>query len=235
MSDQPDQPNPGSDASGNAQLNNRRMLAYYQQLAQYYERVYHKPHRQAELRQIEAWLPTQFAGRSVLEVAAGTGWWTPHGARDAHRWLATDANPDTLAIARSKTLPASVQLQVADAYTWAELGDESFDGAFAGCWWSHVPLQRLAGWLHSLHARLRPGAQVVMLDNHYVAGDSTPVSQHDDFGNSYQTRTLDDGSSHQVLKNFPSRDQALALLGPRAVQPAWIQHPHYWVLSYRLN
>ncbi|MFN7483842.1 MAG: class I SAM-dependent methyltransferase [Betaproteobacteria bacterium] len=218
-----------------AQQDNARMLAYYQQRAAYYERVYHKPHRQAELRQLEAWLPTQFSGRSVLEVAAGTGWWTPHGARDASRWLATDANPDTLAVARCKPLPASVELRVADAYSWAELGDESFDGAFAGCWWSHVPLQRLAAWVDSLHARLRPGARVVVLDNHYVEGDSTPVTRFDAFGNGYQTRTLDDGSTHEVLKNFPTPEQAFAVLGPRAAQPEWIQHPHYWVLTYRLN
>ena len=61
----------------------RRMALYYAERASIYERVYHQPERQADLRQLEADLPAHFAGRHVLELACGTGWWTPHGARDA--------------------------------------------------------------------------------------------------------------------------------------------------------
>lgn len=210
------------------------MLDYYRERAPTYERVYHKPERQDDLRAMEAALPAFFAGRSVLEIAAGTGWWTPHGAREAARWLATDLNPETLAIARSKALPACVQLRTVDAFTLAGLGDETFDGAFAGCWWSHVPLQRLPGWLATLHARLRPGARVVMLDNRYVPGSSTPISRRDETGNSYQQRTLDDGSTHEVLKNFPTPAEAIGLLGPRARNPQWTAWTHYWLLAYEL-
>lgn len=211
------------------------MQDYYRQRAPIYERVYAKPERQADLRAMEAALPARFAGRRVLEVATGTGWWTPHGARDAARWLATDLNPETLAVAATKPLPACVELRVADAWTLAEVGDETFDAAFAGFWWSHVPLQRLAGWLDTLHARLDPGARVVMLDNHFVAGSSTPISRRDADGNTYQQRTLDDGRSHEVMKNFPTADQAFAALGPRARRPQWTDHTHYWVLSYELD
>jgi len=211
------------------------MLDYYKRRAAEYERVYFKPERQTELRAMEAWLPAQFSGRRVLEVACGTGWWTLHGARSASRWLATDLNPETMDVARHKPLPASVELRAVDAYTLAEVGAETFDGAFAGCWWSHVLLQDLPGWLETLHARLEPGARVVMLDNSYVQGSSTPLSRSDAAGNTYQNRTLDDGSVHEVLKNFPSREQAVAMLGPRARQPQWIEHGHYWILSYQLS
>ena len=210
------------------------MRTYYAQRAQIYERVYHKPERQADLRAMEAWLPGAFAGRTVLEVACGTGWWTPHGARDAHSWLATDVNPETMAVAQAKAMPACVRFAGVDAYTFAQIDGQRFDGAFAGFWWSHVPLGRLAAWLHTLHDRLEPGACVVMLDNRYVAGSSTPIARRDDDGNTYQQRTLDDGSVHEVLKNFPSREQAFAVLGPRARHPEWIEHVHYWILSYRL-
>ncbi|MBI5259179.1 MAG: class I SAM-dependent methyltransferase [Burkholderiales bacterium] len=211
------------------------MADYYARRAAYYERVYHQPERQADLRVMEAGLWQPFEGRRVLEVACGTGWWTPHGAARARRWLATDLNPETMAVARSKPLPACVAFRRADAYTLAELGDERFDAAFAGCWWSHVPLQRLAGWLDTLHARLEPGAQVVMLDNSFVQTSSTPISRTDAQGNSYQQRVLDDGSTHEVLKNFPTLDTARAVLGPRAQHLQWTDHTHYWVLSYRLT
>lgn len=208
---------------------------YYARRAESYERIYRKPERQAELRLIEAALPAMFTGRRVLEVACGTGWWTPHGARDALDWLATDINPETLAIAAAKPLPAGrVRFLQADAWSFAELGSQRFDAAFAGFWWSHVPLARLPGWLALLHERLEPGACVTMIDNRFVAGSSTPISRHDDEGNSYQQRPLDDGSLHEVLKNFPACEQAIAALGPRAHAPRWTEHPHYWLLQYTL-
>ena len=211
------------------------LAAYYARRAAEYERVYFKPERQGELRAMESWLPGVFAGRRVLEVACGTGWWTPFGARDARSWLATDLNPETMAIARAKTLPPCVRFATVDAYTLEGLGSTPFDAAFAGFWWSHVPLTQLPGWLATLHARLEPGARVVMMDNLYVAESSTPVTRRDDDGNSWQTRTLADGSVHEVLKNFPTQAQALAAIGPRARGVEWITHHHYWILSYRLD
>ena len=225
----------GPVAATDADLSVDRMRAYYAQRAAIYERVYAKPERQADLRAMEAWLPTVFAGRRVLEIACGTGWWTPHGARDALAWLATDINPETMALARAKALPACVQFATVDAYTLAGLQGQHFDGAFAGCWWSHVPLARLPGWLDALHAHLAPGARVVMLDNRHVQTSNLPITRRDDAGNTYQARTLDDGSVHEVLKNFPTREQALALLGPCAHSPEWIEHDHYWVLDYQLR
>jgi demethylmenaquinone methyltransferase/2-methoxy-6-polyprenyl-1,4-benzoquinol methylase len=211
------------------------MREYYARRAAYYERVYFKPERQADLRAMQAWLGDPFAGREVLEVACGTGWWTPHGARRARSWLATDLNPETMALARSKPLPDCVRFAEVNAYTLDGLDGQRFDGAFAGCWWSHVPLARLAPWLQLLHSRLAPGARLVFLDNAFVQTSSSPLTRRDAEGNTYQLRTLDDGSVHEVVKNFPTRDEALARLGPRARDAEWIQHEHYWIVSYTLG
>jgi len=211
------------------------MREYYARRAAYYERVYFKPERQADLRAMQAWLGDPFAGREVLEVACGTGWWTPHGARRARSWLATDLNPETMALARSKPLPDCVRFAEVNAYTLDGLEGQRFDGAFAGCWWSHVPLARLAPWLQLLHSRLAPGARLVFLDNAFVQTSSSPLTRRDAEGNTYQLRTLDDGSVHEVVKNFPTRDEALARLGPRARDAEWIEHEHYWIVSYTLG
>jgi SAM-dependent methyltransferase len=210
------------------------LKAYYARRAASYERIYQKPERQAELRALETWLPGVFAGRHVLEIACGTGWWTPHGARQATSWLATDLYPQTLAIACDKALPRCVRLVELDAWRLDALGTQRFDAAFAGFWWSHVERARLPGWIARLHARLQPGARVAFIDNRFVPGSSTPIARVDAAGDSWQRRTLDDGSVHEVLKNFPSRDEAIAALGAQARDIEWIEHPHYWVLSYTL-
>jgi demethylmenaquinone methyltransferase/2-methoxy-6-polyprenyl-1,4-benzoquinol methylase len=85
-----------------------------------------------------------------------------------------------------------------------------------------------------LHERLQPGARLVFLDNRFQPGSSTPVSRRDAAGNSYQQRRLDDGTVHEVLKNFPTRAQAVAMLGERARALEWIEYPHYWILAYTL-
>ena len=210
----------------------RDMVDYYKRRAAYYERVYFKPERQADLREMEAWVARQFAGRRVLEVACGTGWWTVHGARDAADWLATDLNPETMDLARAKALPASVRLAEADAYALTDLPGSPFDAAFAGCWVSHIPLARLSSWVDTLHAALQPGARVVVLDNSFVQCSSTPITRHDADGNSYQNRTLDDGSVHEVLKNFPSADELRGRLGARARDFAWTDWTHYWAAAW---
>jgi SAM-dependent methyltransferase len=197
------------------------MVDYYKRRAAYYERVYFKPERQTDLREMEAWIARCFAGRRVLELACGTGWWTPHGARDAVHWLATDLNPETMELARHKAQPAAVDFATLDA-------------AFAGCWWSHVPLARLSSWLDRLHARLPAGARVVFLDNSFVQTSSLPITHGDADGNTYQTRTLDDGSVHEVLKNFPTPAQVQAAAGARARDFRWTAWTHYWAAEWTL-
>ncbi len=74
---------------------------YYQQRAPEYDEVYAKPERQADLAELRRLLPPLVAGRRVLEIAAGTGYWTAVIAPAAASVTATDLNPETLAVAAS--------------------------------------------------------------------------------------------------------------------------------------
>lgn len=216
------------------------LAAYYARRAAEYDRVYARPERQASLSGMCEWVAQAFEGRHGLELACGTGWWTRFAARAAASWTATDVNEPVLEIARSRPgMPERVSWRHADVWALDSLPPGPvhgrWDALLAAFWWSHVPRSRLAGWLRTLHARLAPGARVVFIDNLFVPGSSTPISHTGPQGDTWQTRTLDDGSTHQVLKNFPTRDEALSLLGSETTSHEWITCQYFWILDYRLR
>lgn len=210
-----------------------KLRDYYAARAPEYEQIYAKPERQSELRLIERWLPTVFAGRHVLEVAAGTGYWTRFIAPLAATLLATDAAAPTLEIARGRVHGGSVRFAIADAYELpAELGQ--FDAAFAGFWLSHVPKAEIGRFLRSLHARLKPSAKVLLLDNRYVEGSNLPITERDADGNTYQTRRLQNGSLHRVLKNFPTEQELLRMAEGWGHSAVYHQWTYFWALGYEV-
>jgi demethylmenaquinone methyltransferase/2-methoxy-6-polyprenyl-1,4-benzoquinol methylase len=211
------------------------LVDYYRRRAAEYELIFAKPERQADLKRLRLELASAFRAARVLEVACGTGYWTAVIAGSAASVVATDLAEEPMRIAQAKPYPErNVRFSVSDAYVLPEtLG--RFDAAFAGFWWSHVPLARLEEFLASLHARLEPGARVLMLDNRYVEGNSTPIAELDRDGNSYQLRALADGSRVRVLKNFPSESELRARISPRASALGLTLLDYYWLLEYRLK
>ena len=206
------------------------MQGYYAARAPEYDAIYRKPERQSDLRAIERWLPPKFAGARVLEIACGTGYWTQFIAPVAQHVTALDAAPETLAIAKSRVPGTNVAFVVGDAYDPPR--GENYDAAFCGFWFSHVPKARQHAFLAALNEALRPGARIVMLDNRYVEGSSTPVTEHDADGNGYQSRKLADGSTHRVLKNFPTEAELESLAADLGERPAFTVWDYYWAFEY---
>ena len=210
------------------------MKDYYAARAKEYDQIYAKPERQADLRLIEQWLPSRFEGARVLEIAAGTGYWTQFIAPVAASVLGLDASAETLQIAQARPNNARAQWLVGDAYALPAVV-EPYDAAFAGFWFSHVPLARQQEFLFGLNKTLKSGARVVMLDNLYVEGNSTPLTEPDPEGNTYQIRKLVDGSSHRVLKNYPGEFDLCELVAPFGVQPTFTTWQYYWAFEYTLR
>jgi len=205
---------------------------YYAKRAPEYERIYHKPERQSDLRLLRESVSRALAGRRVLEVACGTGWWTEVLAATALSVVATDINDEVLAIAKAKPIDRSrISFQRCDAF---ELnGAEGvFDAALAAFWWSHLRRAQLKQFLAGLRRRLQPGSVVVFIDNIYVEGSSTPISRRDAEGNTYQTRRLDDGSTTEVLKNFPADDEIRAALVDHAGALSIERLTYYWMARF---
>lgn len=90
-------------------------------------------------------------------------------------------------------------------------------------------------FLNSLHARLLPGARVLLIDNGLVQQKDFPIAEVDAEGNSYQLRQLRDGSIHKVLKNFPTENEMQLLLEPYAERFAYQQLDNFWLCEYELR
>jgi len=206
-------------------------VGYYADRACEYERIYQKPERQADLRTLRSFVEHIFAATDVLEIACGTGYWTEILARSARSVVASDINEEALAVARSKRYAQTVTFQREDAYA-LPLFSQRFTAGLSAFWWSHIPKAKLSVFLRGFHRVFSPGARIVFIDNRYVHGSSTPVSYTDEHGNTYQMRRLDNGSTHEVLKNFPSEPDLRAAVEDLASDVEVELLQYYWILSY---
>jgi ubiquinone/menaquinone biosynthesis C-methylase UbiE len=209
-----------------------KLVEYYARRAPEYERFYDKPELQADFSLLRKRLAGMAAGRKVLEVACGTGWWTEVLAPAAGQIDALDINDEVLRIARAKPLPPGrVEFQRADAFALPDFG-RRHDLLFAGYWWSHVPRARLDGFLAGCVRAVAPGALLAFLDGRYVEGSSLALSGQDEAGDTYQSRTLLDGSVHQVRKNYPTESELIQ----RASRCGWGANvellPYHWLLTF---
>jgi len=208
---------------------------YYAERAWEYDEVYRKPERQADLARLKQLLPPLVAGKRVLEIAAGTGYWSQVLATAAASITATDLNAETIAIAAQRDYgPASVSLRTADAYQLDTVPGE-FDLVFCGFWWSHMPRADIPRFLAGVRARTGPGTVLVLVDNRYVPGSSTPISRAAEGGDTYQRRRLADGREYEIVKNFPGREQVAADLQADATDLTWAELDYYWVASGTLR
>ena len=211
------------------------MERYYSKRASEYEQIYHKPERQHELEWLRRRIPELLAGRDVLEVACGTGYWTQFIARKARHVHACDINETVLEVAAEKRIPKDrVTFFKADAVS-LEGVPPGCDAAFAGFWWSHVKKSGIERFVANLSQRLAPRSRVVVLDNQYAEGSSTPISRRDAEGNTYQLRHLASGEQYEVLKNFPTGDELADAVRGVAREARLETLAYYWLLVFELK
>lgn len=210
------------------------LAAYYAKRAGINEQAYQLPACQADLAELRRRLHETLAGHRVLELACGTGYWTQYYADAAQSVLATDINPEMLALAEAKGLPADkVKWQLADAFHVE--AHEPFSACFAGFWWSHVLRQEQEGFLQHLRQQLGKDTLLVLMDNVYVEGISTTIARTDLEGNTFQIRTLPNGERHEVLKNYPTDSALRKKLAAATKDIRIVRLEHYWMLTCRLK
>lgn len=170
-------------------------LAYYRAGAAQYDRPYAEYEALQELLAVVDDLP--IAG-DVLELACGTGQWTPRLAARAQSVTAVDASAEVLALARARTTSPTVQFLQADLFQWQP--PRRYDTVFFAFWLSHVPPTRLPHFWHTVASALAPGGKAIFIDDGPTAAAYEEVLANQPAPAAL--RRLDDGSQYRIVKVF---------------------------------
>lgn len=211
------------------------MKQYYAERAKEHDKVYLKPERQDDIKKLHEYLKYAFNGLNVLEIACGTGYWTKIISETASSIVSTDYNNEVLEIASSRDYQLkNIQFYQDDAYFLPKIKGD-YTAAFAGFFWSHIPLNKINEFLNQFHSKLDKGAKIIFIDNSFVQGSSTPISRTDEDGNTYQIRKLDNGKEFEVLKNFPSEEFLKIVLNKysNSIKIKFLEY--YWIAEYILD
>jgi demethylmenaquinone methyltransferase/2-methoxy-6-polyprenyl-1,4-benzoquinol methylase len=197
----------------------RSMIDYYEARAPEYDDWYlrrgryargaiHDAAWNAELDAAGRWLDALPWQGEIVELAAGTGWWSPLLASRGELSL-YDASPTALDRARERLVAHDLRahLHVRDA--WAR-PDRAVDGLFMGFWLSHVPRERLDDCLALARAWLKPGGRFAAIDSQ--ADTASGAADHPEPADDLAVRRLADGREFTIVKVFYAPEDLTAAL-----------------------
>jgi SAM-dependent methyltransferase len=185
------------------------MVAYYEARAPEYDDWYLRRGRydhgpianavwQSELDRATLWLDGLALGPVIVELAAGTGWWSPLLAQKGELW-AFDAAEAPLDRARSRLVAHHLRahLHVRDA--WAP-PDREADALFTGFWLSHVPRPDLDAFLRLARGWLGSGGTFAFIDS--LPDPESGARDHASPAADRSVRRLADGREFEIPKVY---------------------------------
>ena len=190
------------------------LLAYYEARAPEYDDWYlrrgryergpvHDAAWNAELDMAGRWLDERPIAGEIVELAAGTGWWSPLLASKGELSM-YDAAAAPLEHARERLVAHHLRahLHVRDA--WAE-PDRAVDAVFTGFWLSHVPRARLDEFLRLVRRWLKPGGTFAFIDS--LLDPQSSAADHPPPTDDTSVRRLDDGREFTIVKVYYEPDE----------------------------
>ncbi len=171
---------------------------WYLRRGRYERGAIHDAAWNAELDMAGRWLDALPIQGEIVELAAGTGWWSPLLASKGELSL-YDANAATLDRARDRLVAHGLRAHIHVRDSWAE-PDRQVDAVYAGFWLSHVPRARLVPFLSLVHRWLKPGGRFAFIDS--LPDPQSSAADHPTPADDLSVRRLDDGREFTIVKVF---------------------------------
>jgi len=183
------------------------MVAYYEARAGEYDDWYlrrgrytrgpiHDAAWNAELDAAGRWLDALPIRGEIVELAAGTGWWSPLLASKGELWL-YDAAEAPLERARERLLAHGLRAHIHLRDAWAE-PDRAVDAVVLGFWLSHVDRDRTAAFLALARRWLKPGGTLAIIDS--LADPQSGADDQPPVVGDRATRRIADGREFTIVK-----------------------------------
>lgn len=132
----------------------------------------------------------------TIELACGTGIWTKELVTISQVVRAIDASPEMIEINRRRVASAKVEYQETDLFDWQP--DRAYDLLFTAFWLSHVPPDRMVGFLEKIQRAVRPRGWVYLVDQ---CNDIRDDPQGERSG-IFQQRRVNDGRPFTIVKVY---------------------------------
>ncbi len=208
---------------------------YYSRRAPEYERIYFRdvPERRKEIDDEVVYLRDLAAGKDVLELACGTGYWTKVMAETANSIVAMDLSFEMIAQSRLKEY-VSPPFFVQGDLTRIPAADRAFDLVVLGFWFSHQSKQEYEPFFDRISRPLRAGGRIWLIDNNPPAeGPTSDSAGIDEYGNNYKQRVLESGDEFVILKNYFERAELETIFGGRFEIERLLHNRYYWSIVLR--
>ena len=195
------------------------LVAYYEARAPEYDDWYlrrgryergpiHDAAWNAELDAAGRWLDSLPISGQIVEVAAGTGWWSPLLAAKGELSI-YDAAEAPLDRARDRLLAHGLRAHIHTRDAWAE-PDRQVDALFAGFWLSHIERDRLGEFLALARRWLREGGTFAFIDS--LPDPQSGAADHEAPAADRSVRKLHDGREFEIVKVYYSPAELEAAL-----------------------
>jgi cyclopropane fatty-acyl-phospholipid synthase-like methyltransferase len=192
-------------------------VAYYRARATEYDAWFNREGRydrgeaattawRAELAEVRSWVRSLgLDGRDVLELAPGTGIWTELLVESGATVTAVDAAPEMLAQLVERVGTDHLECIEADLFSWAP--SRRYDAVVSFFFMSHVPDERLGGFLGQVRDALAAGGEVFLLDGQRAQTSTAVDHVLPAEGDQTMRRRLEDGREFTIVKRFRTDEE----------------------------
>jgi ubiquinone/menaquinone biosynthesis C-methylase UbiE len=200
-------------------------------IAENYETQYEKqnPIKTGEQHLLATALSSMLKNKTVLEVAAGTGYWTWYLSQTAKKIMVTDIESKFLEYAKQKTYKCPVSFQIEDAYKLT-FPKNSFNAGVSNFWLSYVPLYDIPLFLEGFHRVLKKNSTVFMSDTVLQSVQLPAPHQFNTISDTHFENSKPESIKHQFTKE--ELHQLFSRYDPKFSSNNIFYGDYYWYLYY---